>query len=81
MCSEQFSAGSRLDDRLFAAWTSLGGGGHPGQWYATEALAKRCEEVIMSFCVQSMCGQRSTHDSIQLLSVPRGFHVNCAHTQ
>ena len=47
MCPEQFSAGSRLDDRLFAAWTSLAGGGHEGQWYATEALAKRCEEVIM----------------------------------
>ncbi|CAL8472140.1 g11682 [Coccomyxa elongata] len=42
----KFSAGSRLDDRLFAAWTSLAGGGNQGQWYATEALAKRCEELL-----------------------------------
>ncbi|BDA47418.1 probable ribulose-1,5 bisphosphate carboxylase/oxygenase large subunit [Coccomyxa sp. Obi] len=42
----KFSAGSRLDDRLFAAWTSLAGGGDQGQWYATEALAKRCEELL-----------------------------------
>lgn len=45
----QFSAGSRLDDRLFAALTSLSGGGSKGQWYATEALAKRCEEVTWAF--------------------------------
>lgn len=51
----QFSAGNRLDDRLFAALTSLAGGGAQGQWYATEALAKRCEQVapvnhVIEFC-------------------------------
>lgn len=64
MWCKQFSAGSRLDDRLFAAWTSLAGGGNQGQWYATEALAKRCEEVIISFCVQLMCMQGPTHDTL-----------------